>query len=181
MFDDVKKLKKIKEPKKITKQRLKNIALYYLRRFETSVGKLRQVLQNRVNDYAFFDKEFDKAEAYDWVEEIVGDFQRYGYVDDQRFTEIKIRDYVNAGKSQRYIVGKLKEKGVEAAIIDAAWEKQEYNEYDTALKFAQKKHIGPYRSAEKRQEFKQKDMGALVRAGFSYDVVLEVLATDIDE
>ena len=45
--------KKVKVLRKITPQRLKNIALYYLKRFESSVANLRSVLQRRVNDYAY--------------------------------------------------------------------------------------------------------------------------------
>ena len=45
-----------------------------------------------------------------------------------------------------------------------------------ALKLAKKKHIGPFRKDEEaRFENRQKDMGTLVRAGFSYDVVQRVV------
>ncbi len=49
--DEVKKIQR-RPAKKITKLRLKNIGLYYLERFESSVDNLRQVLMRRVNDYA---------------------------------------------------------------------------------------------------------------------------------
>ena len=49
-----------KMPKKITPQRLKNIALYYLKRFETSEYNLRSVLKRRIDDYAYWNKEFNK-------------------------------------------------------------------------------------------------------------------------
>ena len=40
-----------------------------------------------------------------------------------------------------------------------------------------KKKIGPYReNDEKRNECHQKDLVAIVRAGFDYDVVCDVLA-----
>ena len=55
--------KKVRVPKKITRIRLQNIALYYLQRFDTSVHKLREVLQKRVNEYARYDKNFDRREA----------------------------------------------------------------------------------------------------------------------
>lgn len=47
---------------------------------------------------------------------------------------------------------------------------------EAALKLAKKKHIGPFRKDEEaRFENRQKDMGTLVRAGFSYDVVQRVV------
>ena len=111
--------KKVKVLRKITPQRLKNIALYYLKRFESSVANLRSVLQRRVNDYAYQNKEFDRGEAYQWIEDILADFQRYGYLNDRRYAEIKIKDYMSAGKSVRYIKGKMREKGIDERIIHA--------------------------------------------------------------
>lgn len=168
--------KKVKVLRKITPQRLKNIALYYLKRFESSVANLRSVLQRRVNDYAYQNKEFDRGEAYQWIEDILADFQRYGYLNDSRYAEIKIKDYMSAGKSVRYIKGKMREKGIDEEILSALLEDQEYDEFEAALKLAKKKHIGPFRTDEEaRFENRQKDMGMLVRAGFSYDVVQRVV------
>jgi recX family len=168
--------KKVKVLRKITPQRLKNIALYYLKRFESSVANLRSVLQRRVNDYAYQNKEFDRGEAYQWIEDILADFQRYGYLNDSRYAEIKIKDYMSAGKSVRYIKGKMREKGIDEEILSALLEDQEYDEFEAALKLAKKKHIGPFRKDEEaRFENRQKDMGTLVRAGFSYDVVQRVV------
>lgn len=168
--------KKVKVLRKITPQRLKNIALYYLKRFESSVANLRSVLQRRVNDYAYQNKEFDRGEAYQWIENILADFQRYGYLNDSRYAEIKIKDYMSAGKSVRYIKGKMREKGIDEEILSALLEDQEYDEFEAALKLAKKKHIGPFRKDEEaRFENRQKDMGTLVRAGFSYDVVQRVV------
>lgn len=168
--------KKVKVLRKITPQRLKNIALYYLKRFESSVANLRSVLQRRVNDYAYQNKEFDRGEAYQWIEDILADFQRYGYLNDRRYAEIKIKDYMSAGKSVRYIKGKMREKGIDEEILSALLEDQEYDEFEAVLKLAKKKHIGPFRTDEEaRFENRQKDMGMLVRAGFSYDVVQRVV------
>ena len=134
------------------------------------------MLQRRVNDYAYQNKEFDRGEAYQWIEDILADFQRYGYLNDSRYAEIKIKDYMSAGKSVRYIKGKMREKGIDEEILSALLEDQEYDEFEAALKLAKKKHIGPFRKDEEaRFENRQKDMGTLVRAGFSYDVVQRVV------
>ena len=165
-----------KSPKKITPQRLKNIALYYLKRFETSEANLRSVLKRRIDDYAYFDKEFDKAKAYQWLDELVNDFVRLNYVNDERFAEMRIRGYLKAGKSPRYILNKLKEKGIGEDLTVKLLNEQEYDDFESALKLAKKKKIGPFCADEKlRKERRNKDMGVLIRAGFDYDVVLKVL------
>lgn len=170
-----------KPQKKITLQRLKNIGLYYLKRFETSVANLRSVLRRRVDLYARENPDFNKHEAYQWIEDLLADFERLHYVDDTRFATLKIRDYLNAGKPARYIQNKLREKGIAEQIISEIISQQEYDPLQMALKLAQRKKIGPYRPASERREYRQKDMGTLVRAGFDYDTVYEILDYNIED
>ena len=167
--------------KKITPQRLKNIGLYYLQRFETSSDNLRSVLQRRVDAYAKENPTWNKQEAYQWIENILEEFIQLHYLDDVRFAEIKINDYLRAGKSARYIQNKLRQKGISALKVETLLSEKEYNPLETALKFAERKKIGPYRSAQTRREYRQKDMGSLVRAGFDYDTVCEVLDYNFDD
>lgn len=166
---------KRKPQKKITLQRLKNIALYYLKRYESSVENLRGVLMRRVDAYSRENPQWDKTEAYQWIEEILENFERLHYLDDNRFTEIKVRSYLNAGKPARYIQEKLRLKGISLAEINAVLQEQEYDPLQMALKLAKRKKIGPYRTEKQRHEYRQKDMGTLIRAGFDYDVVCQVL------
>lgn len=173
--------KSVKVLRKITKQRLKNIGLYYMKRFESSVANLRSVLRRRVNDYAYHTPDFAKQEAYDWIEELLADFQRVGYLDDARYSELKIKDYMSAGKSPRYIQGKLREKGIDENLIEKLIAEQDYDSFESALKLARKKRIGPYSVSEEiRAERRSKDLAILVRAGFDYDVAVKVLEGTTD-
>ena len=124
--DEAKKIQR-RPAKKVTKTRLKNIGLYYLERFESSVDNLRQVLTKRVNDYAFQNPGYDKSEALGWIEELLADFERYGYLNDSRYAELKIRDYLAAGKSARYIKGKLLQKGIGEDEAERLLAEQDYN------------------------------------------------------
>ncbi len=179
--DEVKKIQR-RPAKKITKLRLKNIGLYYLERFESSVGNLRQVLMRRVNDYAYQNPGYDTSEALGWIEELLADFERYGYLNDNRFAELKIRDYLAAGKSARYIKGKLLQKGISEDETERLLAEQEYNPEELALKLAKKKKIGPFRGDETaRKEYRQKDLAVLVRAGFDYAVAQKVLGMVFDD
>jgi len=162
--------------KKITKNRLKNIGLYYLERFESSVQNLRDVLSRRVSKYAFQNPDFDRAQANVWIEELLQEFQTLGYLDDRRYADIKVRDYLSAGKSARYIKNKLQQKGIDNSTVDVLIQSQNYDGKTSALQFAAKKHLGPYRqNIEDRRNFKQKDMARLLRAGFDYDDVCDIL------
>ena len=172
--------KKDKPMRKMTKMRIKNIGLYYLKRFESSVANLRSVLRRRVNDYAFHTPEFVKQEGYDWIEEVLSDFQRVGYLNDARYSELKIKDYMAAGKSPRYIHGKLREKGIDENLIEKLIAEQDFDPFESALKLARKRRIGPFSASEKvRKERRSKDLAILVRAGFDYDVAVKVLESQV--
>ena len=189
MAEEETERKKPRPARKITRQRLKNIALYYLQRFEDDmlrmmqgdgervrVENLKAVLLRRVNVYAFQNPDWNRQEAVGWIDEIVAQFEGYGYVDDARFAEMKIKDYLAAGKSVRYIKGKLQLKGIDENMVDSLLEGQDYDEYEAALRLAKKKRIGPFRADEEsRRENRQKDMGTLVRAGFGYDTAQKIM------
>lgn len=172
---------KTKKIRKITKQRLLNIALYYVQRFETSLQNLRDVLRRRVKDYAFYNPDFNSSEAEGWIEEILSDFQKRNYVNDSRFAELKIRDYLALGKSENYIRLKMAQKGIDDDLVEAVLAEQEFDPFQNALKLAKKKRIGPFRALEMRSEFRKKDMAVLARAGFDYDVVKKVMDFDPEE
>ena len=138
-YPETKPLKLKRPAKKITPQRLKNIGLYYLKRFESSVENLRSVLQKRVNQYAKENPEFNKQDAYQWVENVLTEFEKLHYLDDKRFTEIKVRSYLSAGKPARYIQNKLREKGIANAQIEDMLDDFGYNPQEMALKLAKRK------------------------------------------
>ncbi len=163
-------------PKIPTKQRLRNIALYYLERFESSEENLRTVLRRRIDKYAFYDKEYNPAEAYAWADEVVAECLKQNFVNDERFAGFKINGYLNAGKPRRYIEQKLKQKGIDIGTISRLFEDADYSEYETALNFARRKKIGRFRTDEEsRAANRQKDLGTLVRAGFDFDVAKQLL------
>ena len=183
MAEDDKKKKKFEPriPKKITQQRLRNIALYYLERYSASSDSVRQVLRRRIYK-ASRHHEFDMDEAYGWVEEIIQRFTELGYLDDVNYAENKVCSMMNRGKSFRYIKGYLKQKGVgDDAIREALepyQEEEEGHELTSCRELARRKKIGSYRDPEIRREFYEKDLAKLIRAGFSYPVAKQVIEED---
>lgn len=166
-------------PKPPTKARLRNIALYYLDRFESSEENLRTVLKRRIDKYAFLDKSYNPTAAYQWVEEVIAECLKQNFVNDERYAEFKVNNYLNAGKSRRYIEQKLKQKGISENVVAHFFDDDNYSEFETALNFARKKKIGRFRPDESaRLENRQKDLATLVRAGFDYDIAKEILENE---
>ena len=65
--------------KPLTEKRLMNIALFYLERYESSAENLRCVLRRRILR-AEMKGASVPAEARDWVEKVVAEVKRLGYV-----------------------------------------------------------------------------------------------------
>lgn len=172
-----------KRIRKMTKTRLQNIALYYLERFDSSIANLRQVLKRKVSDYARCDADFSRTEAEEWIDEITSHFEELGYLNDNRYAEFKIDNYLLAGKPERYIRQKMQQKGVSEDVIDQILQNREFDEAEMAKRFAAKKKIGPFRSDEEsRRANRQKDLATLIRAGFKYEVSLQIIeAENLDD
>ncbi len=149
--------------KTITFQRLKNRALFYLERYEANSQKLKTILFNRLK------KDEQKGdivpeEAPLWVDQVVQEMQRLNYVNDDRYIENQIRRLTEAGKSKRFILGKLLQSGLTSAQITPYLE--ETDDLISARLFVKKKHLG--------KDY-PKDLARLARAGFSFDVAQKVL------
>lgn len=148
--------------KKITQARLKNIALYYLERYEASTQKLRDVLKRRLAKARL--EQPVSPEATTWIEEVIDEMLRLGYVNDKRFAENTVRRLSGAGKSRSFIRTKLKLAGIEEEEMREAL--SDTDELASARLMVQKKHLG--------HDFKR-DLARLARAGFSYEIAREAL------
>ena len=149
--------------KKINQKRLRNIALYYVGRYETTCSHLRAVLHRRLAKEAL--KQEIPPEASDWIEQIIQDMVQMNYINEKRFTENTTRRLSEAGKSCSFIRAKLKSAGIdEDEIADAL---SDTDELTSARLFVQKKHLG--------HDFKR-NLARLARAGFTYDTACQALS-----
>lgn len=163
-------------PKPVTKKRLENIALYYLSRYDSSTANLRGVLERRVKK-----EQMRGASVPDGVEEWIGEtvarMAQLGYVDDVRYAERQVEKLSAAGKSRRFIEGKLFQAGVGSAVPLP----DDEDDLQSAVRLVKKKKIGFMRGSDERGEFFKKDLAVLARAGFSYETAVKALNAAEDE
>ena len=153
----------------ITYIRLKNIALFYLERYDASCSKLTAVLHRHIQKAKIqglsIPPETDK-----WIKQIIQECQNLGFLNDIRYTENQVRILSEQGKSSRFITQKMKLAGINDDLIQSALSEQ--NDLIRAQIFVRKKRLGfnP-----------QKDLAKLARAGFSYEIAKQVLhMEDVD-
>lgn len=180
-----------KVPRKVSAQSLENAALFYLARFSAPSAQLRRVLLRRV-DRSVKAHGTDAAEGRRLVDELIERYRRSGLIDDAAYAAGKARSLRRRGTS-RVIIGRtLRAKGLSAADSDAALKGLTSDEtgagdgeFATAARLAQRKRLGPFRAQSERGELRQRDMAALARAGFGYDVARRVIdaesATALEE
>lgn len=165
------------------KKRLTNKALHYLGRYASTTARLRQVLQK------FATRKLEGAAAEDIasaIEAVISDCQKFGYIDDQNFIQTRIRAGRNAGRSERQILNKLRQAGIDsdsaAASLKAHREDNSDAEKLAALIHIRKKRLGCYsKQQEVGADQHQKQMAKLARAGFRLDIISFVLAIESPE
>ena len=171
-----------KLPRKITERSLGNIALYYLKRYTSTVSQLRKVLLRRVErNVRALGQDRDQARA--WVEPLIEKLVRDGFVNDVTYAETKAHSLRAAGRSSRVISERLRIKGVAKETIreKVAVVAAEVSEETAAKVWARKKRLGPFRrEASQRAERRQRDLASLARAGFSYAIAKGVIDGAVD-
>jgi regulatory protein len=165
-------------PTKITATSLNNIALHYLERFASSAENLRRVLMRRVKRAAAHHGS-DMAEGAALVEALIRRFEQSGLLDDQRYAAAKAASLRRRGGSRRAISGRLAQQGVDAELVAETLQVLEAEpgggDLAAACAFIRRRRLGAYRSAMSRPGIPEKDMAALARAGFSFEIARRVL------
>lgn len=177
-------------PRKMTRERVFNIARFHMERFSCSADHLKRVLTRRV-DRALRAHGGDRAAALGWVEEAVQSLQRAGVLDDAKFALALATALRRKGRTPARIRMALLAKGVPrdriaAALRESAGPGDEDDAYAGALAYIRRRRLGPFRPKDRAKpdpgearRLAQKDLAAVVRAGFSLDVARRVLAAEI--
>jgi regulatory protein len=172
---------KIRIPKKITLKRLENIALHYLSRYESSSENLRKILKRRVYK-ASKHHETNTNQANEWIEQIIDKMQRLEYINDDRYALNQLRRLWEKGASKRKMQAHLAQKGIPLEkITDILQNFMDSLDIDdnfeliAAKKHAKRKKIGIYRQKNQREDYRNKDLAAMARAGFSYEIAKKII------
>ena len=172
-------------PRLATAKYLRNSALHYLDRYATSSAHLRRLLMAKVMRSARAHGSDPQAGAAA-VEALIAELLGAGVLDDARYAEDRALILFRRGASARAIRGALLAKGVASELIEPALERlggeAAEPELAAALAYARRRRLGPYRSPQARAAMREKDLAALGRRGFGYDLARRVIETrDVSE
>ncbi len=173
-------------PKKITENYLHNSGLYYLQRFAASKAHFKSVMMRKVRRSCQYYPEQNPEECRALVDALADKFQAAGLLNEDLYLQAAATSLRRQGRSAKAIRARLFSKGFKSEQIDESLQKMSDLEnksmhdleLEAALRFARKKKIGRFRPKTADVYDSKKELGALARAGFSYEISRQVLGYD---
>lgn len=166
---------------------LRAAALRYLARHAATAAQVTRVLERRQMRHG--ESSPSSAETVAGrIADVVAALQRAGLLNDADYAAMKAASLYRRGASTRQIAATLRDKGVPDGLVTEALHELdevhgEAREERAALRYAQRRRLGPWARPERREERRMRDIAAMMRAGFpaplaSWVVDLEPVAAE---
>ena len=157
-------------PQPLNPARLDELALYYVARFATSAAKLETHLKRKLRERGW---EGD-GESPAALEVLVERFVANGYVDDTAFARSRSGSLLRRGYGKRRIDQALHAAGIAEEVRDEV-RAGEGAQRTAALALARKRRLGPYGPPPADRAAREKQIGAMLRAGHPLDSARELV------
>jgi regulatory protein len=144
---------------------LERLALYYVGRYATTRAKLASYLQRKVAERGW------SAPTPPPIERLIERFAEAGYIDDAAFASARAASLQRRGYGERRVDQALKAAGIADEDAADAREQMEEAAWSAALRFAERKRIGPYASEVADRPSRERAFAAMLRAGHRMDYV----------
>ena len=174
-----------KPPKKITEKYLYNSGLAYLQRFPASTPHFRRVMGRKIDRSCNYHKDQSKEDCIALLEAAIGQFERMGLLNDESYLSGMINSLRRRGLSTQAILSKLGQKGLpQDRVLEALRSHDEESgvanaDLAAATLLTRRKKIGAYR--RDAESDRNKELAALARAGFGFDIAQKALSLSLDD
>jgi regulatory protein len=143
-------------------QKLEELAIRYVGRYATTRAKLSAYLARKLRE-----RGWDGHREPD-VQALSARFAELGYIDDSAYALSKAQALAGRGYGKRRVVEKLRIAGVAEDDGAAARAHADSTALTAALRFAERRRIGPFASAAADPAQRERAVAAMVRAGHSF-------------
>jgi regulatory protein len=157
-------------PRPLTESALQELALRYVGKYATTRAKLCAYLARKLRE-----RGWDGAREPDTAA-LANRFAELGYIDDAAFALGKSRSLSARGYGKRRLVQTLRQAGIEEADGVAAQAHAEAAAVEAALRFAERRRIGPYAQEDPDPRLREKWIAALIRAGHGFGLARAIAA-----
>jgi len=140
-------------------KRLEELALRYVGKYATTRAKLRTYLSRKLRERGWEGQREPDLEA------LATRLADLGYIDDSGYALSQSRSLTSRGYGMRRIADKLRLAGVGDEDSEAARDHAEAQAMEAAMRFAERRRIGPFGPENRDLRQREKAIGAMVRAG----------------
>ena len=127
----------------------------------------------------------NKKNITDLIDVVLKDLENSKFINDQFYSKSKAKSLIKRGSSINKIRSYLMSKGVSDKYvrntIEEIRERNEDQDFFSAIKLCKKKRIGPSREENNRPLFYKKDIGVLARSGFDFETSKRVMDLKKDD
>jgi regulatory protein len=142
--------------------RLEELALRYVGRYATTRAKLTAYLARKIREQGWGEEREPDLDA------IASRFSELGYVDDAAYALAKSRSLSSRGYGRRRLDDKLRMAGIDEEDAAEARAHADDKAVDAALRYAERRRIGPFGSVTGNPRQRDKAIAAMLRAGHSF-------------
>jgi regulatory protein len=158
----------------LDESKLNELALRYVGKYATTRAKLRAYLSRKLRERGW------AGERGPDLDGLAERFARAGYVDDAAYALSKSRALAGRGYGKRRLVEKLKVAGVGEEDGRAARELADAEALHAALRFAERRKLGPFRRDEPDPRQHDREIAAMIRAGHPLTLAKAILSWPSD-
>jgi regulatory protein len=151
-------------PPQLDSASLRDLALRYVGKYATSRAKLGAYLTRKIRERGWHG---DNAPD---VNQIANRFAEQGYVDDAAFALAQSRSLGARGFGKRRLTEKLRLAGIEGDDRAPANEHADGVSAESAVRFAERRRIGPFAASPGDIRQREKWVAAMIRAGHGFQV-----------
>lgn len=153
---------------------LRSLALAYVARYATTRARLKTYLTRKVNERGWHDS--SEPPAFD---ALIAQFESLGYLDDAAYAAQRSGALQRQGYGARRVRAALAQAGIARDVAIAVAAPSDEEARAAALRFARRRRIGPFGSADSRDSRQlRRALGAMLRAGHDMNVSLSILKMD---
>lgn len=138
---------------------LEQAALAYAGRYATTQAKLRAYLVRKVRERGW------EGPGEPGLDALVSRMAALGYVDDRAFAAARAAAFVRRGYGEHRLGVALRAAGIDEADGVEAREAARENAWSAALRYAERRRIGPFATVEGDRQAREKALAAMLRAG----------------
>ena len=176
-------IKNKKKTLETTIEEMRNFAFTYIEKYTPSKQQLKIYLLKKYLKSS--NPSVKKKDITDLIDLVTEDLEKTKFISDKFYSDSKAKNLIRRGSSinkiRNYLISKgIKDKYIKETISKIK-EKNEDQDFFSAIKICKKKRIGPARDQDNRSLFYKKDISILARSGFDFETskkVLEIVKDD---